>query len=124
MCRKRVLAPAPIRPMRSGLAMSVSLLSILRVPVHRAHGSADRYNDENRGPDLGSPWSRRMAHKASVPTAPPIKAPVKETGPVTVPEFRSAKAQGRRLVMLTAYDYTMARLVDAAGVDAILVGDS
>src|SRR6266478_281231 len=44
--------------------------------------------------------------------------------PVTVPDFLAAKVQGRRLTMLTAYDYTMARLLDAAGVDSILVGDS
>jgi 3-methyl-2-oxobutanoate hydroxymethyltransferase len=44
--------------------------------------------------------------------------------PVTVPEFVAAKAAGRRLAVLTAYDYTTARLFDQAGVDAILVGDS
>src|SRR3989440_1923405 len=44
--------------------------------------------------------------------------------PVTVPEFIAAKTRGVKLTMLTAYDYTMARLVDAAGVDSILVGDS
>src|SRR5262245_55139799 len=47
-----------------------------------------------------------------------------EGRPVTVPDFLSAKAKGRRLTMLTAYDYTMARLLDAAGVDSLLVGDS
>jgi 3-methyl-2-oxobutanoate hydroxymethyltransferase len=44
--------------------------------------------------------------------------------PVTVPDFLAAKARGQRLTMLTAYDATMARLLDAAGVDSILVGDS
>jgi 3-methyl-2-oxobutanoate hydroxymethyltransferase len=44
--------------------------------------------------------------------------------PVTVPEFVAAKARGRRLAVLTAYDYTTARLFDQAGVDALLVGDS
>src|SRR5437660_1770242 len=44
--------------------------------------------------------------------------------PVTVPEFVAAKAAGRRLAVLTAYDYTTARLFDQAGVDALLVGDS
>jgi len=44
--------------------------------------------------------------------------------PVTVPDFVSARAQGRKLTMLTAYDYTMARLLDEAGVDSLLVGDS
>jgi 3-methyl-2-oxobutanoate hydroxymethyltransferase len=44
--------------------------------------------------------------------------------PVTAPDFRRAKADGRRLAVLTAYDYTTARLFDQAGVDALLVGDS
>ena len=39
---------------------------------------------------------------------------------MTVPDFMAAKARGVRLTMLTAYDYTMARLLDAAGVDGIL----
>lgn len=43
---------------------------------------------------------------------------------VTVPDFIAAKARGHRLTMLTAYDYTMARLLDDAGVDSLLVGDS
>lgn len=43
---------------------------------------------------------------------------------MTVPEFVAAKTRGTRLTMLTAYDFTMARLLDAAGVDALLVGDS
>src|SRR5437763_4694311 len=48
----------------------------------------------------------------------------REGRPVTVPDFLAAKARGQRLTMLTAYDATMARLLDAAGVDSILVGDS
>lgn len=47
-----------------------------------------------------------------------------ESRPVTVPDFLAARQQGRRLTMLTAYDATMARLFDAAGVDSLLVGDS
>jgi 3-methyl-2-oxobutanoate hydroxymethyltransferase len=43
---------------------------------------------------------------------------------MTVPEFRSAKARGVKLAVVTAYDYASALLADAAGVDAILVGDS
>jgi 3-methyl-2-oxobutanoate hydroxymethyltransferase len=60
--------------------------------------------------------------------AGPIKTPksasISSERPITVPDFLAAKSQGRRLTMLTAYDYTMARLLDAAGVDSILVGDS
>jgi 3-methyl-2-oxobutanoate hydroxymethyltransferase len=48
----------------------------------------------------------------------------KERQRVTVPDFLAAKVRGVRLTMLTAYDYTMARLLDAAGVDGLLVGDS
>src|SRR5262252_3414559 len=49
---------------------------------------------------------------------------VRRERPVTVPDFMAAKAQGRRLTLLTAYDYTFARLLDESGVDGILVGDS
>lgn len=43
---------------------------------------------------------------------------------VTVPELRERKSARRPVTMVTAYDFTMARLADAAGVDAVLVGDS
>ena len=46
---------------------------------------------------------------------------------ITVPELRARKAsqgRGERIAMVTAYDVTFARMVDQAGVDAILVGDS
>src|ERR1043166_7507445 len=65
-----------------------------------------------------------MPRKTAAPLINGARPPLRETGPVTVPEFIAAKAQGRRLATLTAYDYTMARLLDAAGVDGILVGDS
>jgi len=43
---------------------------------------------------------------------------------VTVHDLARARASGRRLTMLTAYDWPTARLADAAGVDCVLVGDS
>jgi 3-methyl-2-oxobutanoate hydroxymethyltransferase len=51
-------------------------------------------------------------------------SPPSDFRPVTIPDFLAAKARGGRLTMLTAYDYTMARILDAAGVDSLLVGDS
>jgi 3-methyl-2-oxobutanoate hydroxymethyltransferase len=43
---------------------------------------------------------------------------------ITVPEFTALKQQERKITVLTAYDYTMAALLDASGVEGILVGDS
>ena len=43
---------------------------------------------------------------------------------ITVPQFTAMKSAGRKITMLTAYDYALAGLVDAAGVEGILVGDS
>ncbi len=43
---------------------------------------------------------------------------------MTVPKFLAAKGQGRKLSVLTAYDFLWAKVFDDAGVDAILVGDS
>ena len=43
---------------------------------------------------------------------------------VTTARFAEMKARGEKISMLTAYDYSMARLVDQAGMDAILIGDS
>ena len=43
---------------------------------------------------------------------------------VTVPDLVRMKDERRKIVMITAYDVTFARLVDEAGVDLILVGDS
>lgn len=43
---------------------------------------------------------------------------------ITVRDLAEMKRRGEKIVVLTAYDYTMARLVDQAGVDVVLVGDS
>jgi 3-methyl-2-oxobutanoate hydroxymethyltransferase len=43
---------------------------------------------------------------------------------VTVATLRAKKAAGQRVVMVTATDYSLARIVDEAGVDIVLVGDS
>ena len=48
----------------------------------------------------------------------------KEFKKVTTHSLQQMKDQGEKISMLTAYDYTMAKMVDAAGVDCILVGDS
>src|SRR5215471_17149524 len=43
---------------------------------------------------------------------------------VRVPDLKLMKKRGQKITVLTAYDATMARLLDRAGIDVILVGDS
>jgi 3-methyl-2-oxobutanoate hydroxymethyltransferase len=50
--------------------------------------------------------------------------PTDVDGPVTLPDFARWKAERRPISVLTAYEFTLARLLDEAGVDALLVGDS
>jgi 3-methyl-2-oxobutanoate hydroxymethyltransferase len=42
----------------------------------------------------------------------------------TIQSFKTAKAEGQRITMVTAYDFTTASLLDEAGIDCLLVGDS
>lgn len=49
---------------------------------------------------------------------------IEDTRKVTTTRLLTMKQQNQKIAMLTAYDYTTATIVDAAGVDCILVGDS
>lgn len=53
-----------------------------------------------------------------------MSASKKDYKRVTTKSLIEMKASGEKISMLTAYDYSMAKIVDAAGVDVILVGDS
>ncbi|MBT1696499.1 3-methyl-2-oxobutanoate hydroxymethyltransferase [Fulvivirgaceae bacterium PWU4] len=43
---------------------------------------------------------------------------------ITTHQLREMKNRGEKIAMLTAYDYSMARIIDGAGIDVVLVGDS
>ena len=47
-----------------------------------------------------------------------------DAGRMTAPKFAAMKGSGRKITMLTAYDHALASLLDAVGIEGILVGDS
>ena len=57
-------------------------------------------------------------------TRPMSRQPLDPDHKVTVPDLVAAKRAGKRISMLTAYDYPTALLLDQAGIDCLLVGDS
>ncbi|WP_428308372.1 3-methyl-2-oxobutanoate hydroxymethyltransferase [Lacipirellula sp.] len=59
-----------------------------------------------------------MAKKPSSPE------PSRRSSRMTVPKFTALKGTGQKISMVTAYDYPFASLVDEAGVEGVLVGDS
>ena len=44
--------------------------------------------------------------------------------PVRTPDLKRMKRGGKKIAMLTSYDFTMTRLLDRSGVDVLLVGDA
>ncbi|MEM6689827.1 MAG: 3-methyl-2-oxobutanoate hydroxymethyltransferase [Planctomycetota bacterium] len=62
------------------------------------------------------------AHPDSIDKSPNAKSKPRQR--VTTRRLAKMRQQGERIAMLTAYDYPMAKRMDAAGVDIVLVGDS
>src|SRR3954468_9832342 len=60
----------------------------------------------------------------SVTELPTDKATTPKTGRMTSTKLRAMKERGEKIVMLTAYDYSTAKLADQAGIPLLLVGDS
>lgn len=61
---------------------------------------------------------------AESPAEPKMGKPEARHDRMTVTKFRAMKERGEKITMVTAYDYATARIAEAAGIDAILVGDS
>ena len=53
-----------------------------------------------------------------------MSASKKQFSRVTTASLQKMKAQGEKIAMLTAYDFTLAGIIDSAGIDVVLVGDS
>src|SRR5688572_31925371 len=53
-----------------------------------------------------------------------MSAAKKETKKITTHVLQEMKASGEKISMLTAYDFSFAKIIDNAGIDVILVGDS
>jgi 3-methyl-2-oxobutanoate hydroxymethyltransferase len=84
-----------------------------------ALGIIEKPFDLGRRAEFLGKCGRGMTKKSGVRTTT-----ADDPGPMTVPKFLRAKQQGRKLTVLTAYDYLWAGILDAAGLDAILVGDT
>ena len=62
--------------------------------------------------------------RALPPTEPESGLPNPKNRKVTVHTLRNMKSEGERITALTAYDFLMAGMLDRAGIDVILAGDS
>lgn len=72
-------------------------------------------------PDAGREASATCPHSIDAPHLPVREVPMRRK---TVLDLQKMKTTNEKIAMITAYDATMARLVDEGGVDMVLVGDS
>ncbi len=73
---------------------------------------------------LRKSFHRPLVSESELRMNPSPESKKKSRKRVTVPQLIEKKRRGEKITMLTAYDYTMAALLDASGVDTLLVGDS
>src|SRR5205085_1228594 len=66
----------------------------------------------------------RRPHHGGEGGGPPGRNHSKGGIGMTVPEFKKRKAEGRKIVVVTAYDALFTRIAEEAGLDVLLVGDS
>ena len=78
----------------------------------------------NLGLDIGEGIRKRVERNRGPPPVPISMQGSLEAKRITTQTLQDMKREGVPIAMLTAYDYTSARILDAAGVDVLLVGDS
>src|SRR6185369_16299867 len=78
--------------------------------------------DPEMGAQCGAP--SEVSEKMSTETPPKGGAAAAKRRKVTTARLAEMKARGEKIAMLTAYDFSFARLLDESGIDAVLVGDS
>jgi len=104
------LCEAPFGPFRQKVPVTFfQVIIFARPPVRDNPDSSMNPDSHTLLRVRGVPYNRLMAS---------------HDRPMTVPGFLAMKAAGRKISVLTAYDYPMAGLLDSAGVEGILVGDS
>src|SRR3989454_10378539 len=67
---------------------------------------------------------RRGPHHGHKGGGPPAGDPPQGRTRMTIPDFRKRKAEGRKIVVVTAYDALFTRIAEEAGIEVLLVGDS
>src|SRR5207247_2222093 len=67
---------------------------------------------------------RRGPYYGRQSRGPPLRDPPQGRTRMTIPDFRKRKAEGRKIVVVTAYDALFTRIAEEAGLEVLLVGDS
>lgn len=84
-------------------------------------GDSMQHSEEDSGPVIGSSSTSRVSASTGASAKGTAAKGISKVTTQTVVEM---KRRGEKIGMLTAYDYTMAKIIDQAGIDVILVGDS
>src|SRR5207245_5706477 len=99
-------------------------------PHRRTAGSRRRAGAGHRGPDRGAadqgsaPVLRRGPYHGRQGGGPPAGDPPQGGARVTIPDFRKRKAEGRKIVVVTAYAALFTRIGGGAGIGEMMFGES
>jgi 3-methyl-2-oxobutanoate hydroxymethyltransferase len=117
---------------QSVVTQQVPTLRVVRSSQPQAHrrstspreGAALARLDAPETEESGALHAEHIPQAESHVPVPRVVEPQKKPRKITVRTLREMKSRGEKLTMLTAYDATFARLLDEAGIEMLLVGDS